>query len=117
MTDEQLKAKKWDTLEEATKLKSRLSLLEREAREFSESLMKLGREITQGWKFVIEESELVMLNPHRQMEEIARVPWKHFDADAIKRLLADAEQARELLGKAKAELRSHGVDLSGDFSS
>jgi hypothetical protein len=51
------------------------------------------------------------------MVEIGRVPWKHFDADAIKRLLADTEQATELLGKAKAELRSHGVDLSSDFSS
>jgi hypothetical protein len=116
VTDEQLNAKNWQMVEEGKALKKRLKSLEDELGKFSASWMAMGRECStaHGRAFRIGEREIGILNPSRSMEEIETIPWKHFDAEAIKALLGDLQRARQEFEDKNKFLRSQGIELSSD---
>lgn len=115
MTDEQLKAKKWDMVEERNTLKSRLVLLESELKKFAISWMGLGNTCSSSsWSFEIDKIELQVVNPSQSCT-ILTVPWAHFDAETIKRLLGDIQQTKDALAEAEKGLHALGISTTQEF--
>ena len=110
-TDEQLKAKKWDMLEETKALKARLASLESDLKKFALSWSEMGalHQHSGSWDYQIGEKELEVLNPSRQFCNILTVQWEHFDAVRIKLLLGDIQQTKNSLAEAEKGLRDLGA--------
>ena len=111
MTDEQFQAKKCEMLESAKALNAQLRSLDNELHEFARSWSTLARTLP-GLNIrsvQIGENELTSLNISRSMQPIALVLWKHFDAEAIKRLLGDIQRTSEALNQAEGGLRVLGI--------
>ena len=119
VTDEQLEAKKWRTVEEAKSLKSRLALLEDELKKFASSWLELGHLCAGAsrWSFAVGEHRLRVLNPSQDDIEIADVPWSHFDAQTIRQLIGDIQKAAGELEQKRKTLKEAGIDFNSDFAS
>ena len=116
MSDEEERAKKFQQIEEAQKLKSLLDELEKELKRFVKSWLVLGHEASSGWRFQIDENDLKMLNPSQNMREVANVPWAHLDSEKVKHLFGDIQQTRDELAEKEKELRRLGINLSDPLS-
>jgi sugar-specific transcriptional regulator TrmB len=114
LTDEQLKAKKWDMQEEAKELKSRLASLEHELSKFTSSWTQAGKTCTSSWSYQIGEKALEVVNPSQKCT-ILTVPWVHFDAETIKRLLADIQTTKDAIVEANRGLRALGINPAPYF--
>jgi len=110
-TEEQLKAKNWDMLQEAKALQNRKVALENEWSKFASSWVKLGRA---GSSFTVrfDEKNVNVLNPSQKMCVVETVPQAHFDLEAMRRLCFDLEETRAALGVLQVQLRDLGVTLS-----
>ena len=111
VTQDELDAKTGQMVRKAKGLRERLAKLDDELREFSQSWNELSRTCagTNSRAFRINETELTVLNTSRAMEPIATVPWRHFEAEAIKRLVGDIQQTSEELSEAERGLRALGI--------
>jgi hypothetical protein len=114
VTEDEERARKYQQIEEAQRLKDHLNVLEKELEKFVKSWMALGHEASRGWMFQIDENGLKMLNPSQDMYEVANVPWEHLDSGKVKHLFGDIQQTRDELAEAKKGLRSLGISLSVD---
>ena len=74
VTDEELKAKHWDTLLEAKSLKSRLAELEKELDKFTSSWRVAGNTCRRGFDLQTDDKSLIVRNPSLSMKEIERFP-------------------------------------------
>jgi hypothetical protein len=108
VTDEQLKAKKWNMQEEAKALKGRVASLENELRKFAASWREVERFCASpdGWTFRLDDEKLIVVNSRNQ--NIASAPWLHFDAARLKTLIGDLQQTKEALEIADEEMRRIG---------
>ena len=112
MTDVELKAKKWDMQEEAKALRARLAALEDDLKKFAVSWTQLGRTCSSSWSFQIGDKNLEVLNPSQNNSVFLTVPWAHFDAETIKRLIGDIQQAKNAIVESDKGLRALGVNPS-----
>jgi len=111
VTEDELDAKTGQMVRKAKELRERLTKLDDELKEFARSWNDLSKTSSgiNSRAFRIGDKELTVINTSRSMETIATVPWKHFDAEAIKRLLRDIQQTSEELSEAESGLRALGI--------
>jgi hypothetical protein len=109
MSDEQLKAKNWDMLQEAKALRSRRAALENEWNKFAESWGKLAQ-FKSGFTIRFDEENITVLNPSQRLSKVDTVPQAHFDVEAMKRLRLELDGVVEELDALAAQLRDLGVE-------
>jgi hypothetical protein len=108
MTDEQLKAKNWDMLQEAKTLRGRKASLEYEWGKYAASWSSLAR-AKDGFTIQFEGKDVVVLNPSQKLCEVERMPQAHFDIEAMKRLRGELEETATALGVIQRQLQDLGV--------
>jgi hypothetical protein len=111
VTDDDLMLKTGKMVYKAKELRDRLTKLGDELKEFSSSWKELGQQSSdwRGRSFQIGENSLRILNPSRNMCEIATVPWAHFDVEKVKHLFGDIQQTKDALDEVEAKLSALGI--------
>ncbi len=112
MTEEQLKAKNWDMLQEAKSLKGRRAALENEWKRFSSAWRVLGHTSIDSMSLRVDDKSLTVLNPSQSMVVVDTIPWPQLDIEAAKRLCIDLEETRVSLMELERQLRDLGVSLA-----
>ena len=113
-TDEQLKAKNWDMLQEAKALRGRVAALENEWSKFAESWGILARSKS-GFTIRFDEKNVTVLNPSQKLCVVDTVPQAHFDIEAMKRLRCEMDEVSERLAMLNRQLRDLGVNFQDFF--
>lgn len=108
MSEEQLKAKNWDMLQEAKVLRSRRAALENEWGKFAASWGILAS-ARSGFTIRFDEKNITVLNPSQRLCVVDRVPQAHFDVEAMKRLRFELDEVTEKLDVLTVQLRDLGV--------
>ena len=113
-TEDELLIKTGKMVKQGQELRARLATLEYELRQFAASWRELGREGSDlHCRSLRADSEsLAILNSSQSFAVIARVPWKHFDSEAIKRLCGDIQETKESLESVREQLRASGISLA-----
>lgn len=113
MTEEQLDAKKWQMFEEGKALKRRRDALEDEIKKFVTSWTTMAQvfSLPHNQTFLISDREIELSNPLHPTKRSDAIPWRHFDAEAIKLLLGDFQRTREEFEQENKLLKPHGIDL------
>lgn len=110
VTEKDEAARNWEMFQEARALKAHLATMEDTARKLFASWGAVARQALSR-RFLIEESYLRFANADRSHGDIDAVPWEHFDAEKLKRLLADIQETRVALEQKSQALKAHGLDL------
>jgi hypothetical protein len=88
--------------------------LEDELKEFAVSWAQLGKTYSSSWSFQIGEKELEVVNPSQKCV-ILTVPWAHFDAEKIKRLVGDIQLAKDTIVESEKGLRALGISPNTEW--
>jgi uncharacterized protein YcaQ len=110
VSEEQLKAKNWDMLQEAKALRSRRAALENEWNKFAASWGMLARAKTD-FAIRFDEKNITVLNRSQRMSVVDTVPQAHFDLEAMKRIQSELEKTEAELDTLDKQLRDIGVNL------
>ena len=111
-TEDQLKAKKWDMLEEAKVLRGRKAALDNQWSKYAASWRVLGHSDANHMTIRFEGNAVNVLDPSQGFLVVDSVPQAHFDGAAIDRLSRDREETKEALAVIEGQLKDLGVTLS-----